>query len=136
MSVLLLGDGAGPQARCLVGLRVGVEAKGLTLACADGWLGVVKVCVLWWTHSIMEVVCVVHSVRDLLSARGGGPGAFVSDLGSVPLVIQCSMWHWVVADGGCMQRSAGSKLGLIVRGALLSLLFDVHFLPLLDRLTV
>jgi len=50
-----------------VGLHVGVEAKGLTLAHADGWLGVIKVCVLWWTHGIVEVVCMAHGVRNLLS---------------------------------------------------------------------
>jgi len=35
-----------------------------------------------------------------------------------------------------MQRVAGSKLGLTVRGALLGLLFDVRFLPLFDWLTI
>jgi len=57
---------------------------------------------------------------------------FVSDLGCVPLVIQCPTWHWVIADGGHMQRSVGSELGLTLRGALLGLLFDVRFLPFLD----
>ena len=56
MDVLLIGDGARPRARCSVGLRIGVEAKGLTLARVDGWLGVVKVCVLRWTHGIVEAV--------------------------------------------------------------------------------
>ena len=117
MDVLLISDGARPQAKCSVGLHVGVEARGLTLARADSWLGVIKVCMLRWMHGVVEAVCVAHGVRNLLSAQGGSPGAFVSDLGRI-------------------QRGAGSELGLTSRGALLGLLFDVHFLPLLDWPTI
>jgi len=66
----------------------------------------------------MEAVCMVHSLRDLLSTRGGGLGVFVSDLGHV-------------------QHGAGNRSGLTVRDILLlGLLFDICFLPLLDQQTL
>jgi len=117
MDVLLLGDGARPGPRCSVGLRDSVEAGGLTLARADCWLGVVEMCMLQWAHGIVEAVCMAHNVRNLLSAQGGGLEASISDLGHV-------------------QHSVGSELGLTSRGALLGLLFNICFLPLLNWPTI